>query len=227
MKAQRDIGIILRRIEYGEADRIVTFLMREHGKIRAIAKGVRKAKSKLAGGLELFSVSELHFIKGRGDIDTITSTRLQVHYGDIVKDFERTNQAYALLKIIDRTVEDHTGQEYFVVLHESLAALNDPRIDGLITELSFSMRILQGMGGVPDFSTDAQGNRLDPESTYEFEYEAAVFRASPGGSFNKNHLKVLKLLAHNSPQAMVAVQGVQEYCRDLAPIVRWLRDQHL
>src|SRR5690606_35922194 len=118
MKINKDYAIILRRTDYGEADRIMTFLTREYGKIRAIAKGVRKAKSKMAGGLELFSISELHFIKSKGDIDTITSTRLHTHYGHIVKDIERTELAYTMLKIIDKTTEDQTGQEYFDIVHE-------------------------------------------------------------------------------------------------------------
>ncbi|MCA9348456.1 DNA repair protein RecO, partial [Candidatus Saccharibacteria bacterium] len=59
-------AIILRRINYGEADRILTMLTSDFGKIRLIAKGVRKQKSRMAGGLELFGVSEINFIKGRG-----------------------------------------------------------------------------------------------------------------------------------------------------------------
>ena len=52
-------SIILTRINYAEADRIITFLTPSNGKVRAIAKGVRKAKSKLAGGIELFSISDI------------------------------------------------------------------------------------------------------------------------------------------------------------------------
>lgn len=227
MKIIKDQGIILRRTNYGEADRIITFLTQNTGKIRAIAKGVRKAKSKMAGGIELFSVSELHLIKGRGDIDTITSTRLTTHYGEIVKHLDRTEQAYAFLKIIDKTVEDQTGQEYFSVLHESLSGLNDTRISVLLTELSFTMRILQLLGNLPDFSKDNRGESLDPEAWYEFDFEAVSFIAKKDGPFGKNHLKVLKLLAFNTPQAMAAVQGVDTYAQDIAGLVRSLRAQSI
>ncbi len=227
MKIIKDFGIILRRTDYGEADRIMTFLMRDHGKTRAIAKGVRKAKSKMAGGLELFSVSEVHFIKGKGDIDTLTSTRLVTHYGTIVTQLERTELAYQLIKIIDKTIEDQTGQEYFPVLNESLAALNDTRIPPLLTELSFTMRVLQLLGNLPDFSRDTSGVQLNPDKLYDFDAEAVSFVVRSDGPYNKNHLKVLKLLAHNSPQAMAAVQGIGPLVSDIAGLVRGLRAQSL
>lgn len=227
MKTLAAHGIILRRTDYGEADRIITFLTRDHGRIRVMAKGVRKSKSKLAGGIELFSVSEVHFIKGRGDIGTLVSTRLISHYDYIVKHLDRTELAYAFLKIVDKIVEDDAGQEYFVVLHESLVALSNQRIVPVLAELSFMMRLLQLLGHVPDFASDSRGVKLDPDSRYEFDFESVAFTPKPDGPFDRNHLKVLKLLAHNSPQAMAAVQGIGPYAEDLAPLVRAMMGQQV
>ncbi|MDQ3065319.1 MAG: DNA repair protein RecO [bacterium] len=220
MKHESANGIILRRINYGEADRIITFLTAEFGKIRAIAKGVRKQKSKMAGGIELFSVSELQFIKGKGDIDTLMSTRLIKHYGNVVKDLERTQLAYDFLKIIDKTVEDTAGNEYFMVLHESIAALDNVNLPITLSEMSFDMRVLQLLGQVPNFGVDSLGNPLDELAQYEFDFESVSFVASPSGQFNKNHLKVLRLMAHNSPQSMASVQGIGRLVDELKPMVR-------
>jgi DNA repair protein RecO (recombination protein O) len=99
-------GIVLSRTDYGEADRILTLLTPDQGKIRLIAKGVRKIKSKLAGGIELFSVSDVTFIRGRGDIGTLVSARLDTHYGTIVKDIERVQLGYDLIKQINKSTED-------------------------------------------------------------------------------------------------------------------------
>lgn len=222
MKQLDTQGIVLRRINYGEADRIITFLTADYGKIRVMAKGVRKQKSKLAGGIELFSVSELHFIKGRGDIDTLISSRLVKHYGSIVKDLERTNAAYDMLKLIDKTLEDTAGNEYFEVVDEALAALNTGRIDTVVVELSFAMRLLQLLGHVPDFSKSASGEALDKSDSFEFDLESVAFKSSKNGPYNQNHLKVLKLLAHNSPQSVVQIIGIEDYCQQLAPLVRSL-----
>src|SRR6476620_6614066 len=106
MNQLKTTGIILQRTAYGESDRIITFLTPDQGKVRAIAKGVRKQKSKMAGGLELFSISELQYIKGRGDISTLTSTRLQKHFGTIVHDLNRTNMGYEILRTIHKVTED-------------------------------------------------------------------------------------------------------------------------
>ena len=99
-------GIVLTRTNYGEADRIVTILTPDHGKQRLMAKGVRKLKSKLAAGLELFSVSDISYIPGRGEVHTLVSSRLRVHYGKIVENLDRTMLGYELLKRINRATED-------------------------------------------------------------------------------------------------------------------------
>lgn len=226
MKRLTTKGIILRRIEYGEADRIITLLTNDFGKIRVMAKGVRKQKSKMAGGIELFSVSEIHFIKGKGDIDTLVSTRLMRHYGEIVRDLELTEAAYHFIKVIDLSVEDRVGSEYFPLLDESLAALNDISIPQLVTELSFMMRMLQMLGHVPQFGTDAAGNKLANAEQFEFDFESVAFVPKSDGPFSKNHIKMLKVLAYNPPQAVKAVVDVAKYSQDLAPLVRGLFRQY-
>src|ERR1700710_2745729 len=121
-------GIILNRTDYGEADRILTFLTADHGKVKAIAKGVRKLKSKLAGGIELFSISDLSFIVGRSEINTLASSRLLKHYGKIVKNLDRTNLGYEFIKIIDKATEDNPEHGYFDLLNQAFTALDDDTI---------------------------------------------------------------------------------------------------
>jgi DNA repair protein RecO (recombination protein O) len=220
MKNLATEGIILRRIDYGEADRIITLLTRDFGKIRVMARGVRKQKSKMAGGIELFSVSEIHFIKGRGDIDTLMSTRLISHYGAIVANLSRTESAYNFLKVIDKTVEDFAGSEYYPVLHESLAALNDLTLSQQITEMSFMMRMLQNLGHVPQFGRDVNGKKLSGSEKFDFDMESVAFVSSSLGQYQKNHIKMLKLLAFNPPQALKSVVEAEEYSAALASLIR-------
>lgn len=227
MKTIRDVGLILRRIDYGEADRIMTFLTRDHGKVQAIAKGVRKQKSKLAGGIELFSVSEVQLIQGRGEIDTLMSARLVRHYDQIVKDIDRTDRAYKFLKIIDKTVEDRTGQEYFDILDQSLSALNNSEISTLMSELSFMSRTLRELGHLPDFSTDLAGKALDQEANYQFDYESVSFAEHPDGAFDKNHIKVLRVLSLNDAKIVNKITGINKYCEDIAPLVRSLAANYI
>ena len=66
---------MLRKLDYGEADRIFTFLTRSHGKVGAIAKGVRRQESKLGPSLELYGHVDLLLAKGRGDLDVVAQVQ--------------------------------------------------------------------------------------------------------------------------------------------------------
>src|SRR6185503_9222549 len=129
MRQFRTKCIILSRTDYGEADRIITFLTPDQGKVKAIAKGVRKSKSKLAGGIELFCISDISFIPAKREIGTVVSTRLIDHYGEIVKDIDRTNAGYSFIKKLDKATEDAAETDYFSLLEESFNALDDSSIN--------------------------------------------------------------------------------------------------
>jgi len=74
MKTERTRAVVLRRTNYGEADRIVQ-LLTPVGRRSVMARGVRKEKSKLAGGIELFAVSDVVLGQGKGDLGVVTSAR--------------------------------------------------------------------------------------------------------------------------------------------------------
>ncbi len=139
-------GIVLARTNYQEADRIVTLLTPDHGKVSALAKGVRKSKSKVAGGIELFSISEISFIRGKGSLATLISARLKNHYGNIVQDIERTMAGYDLIKLLNRVTEDAPGPEYYVLLQQLFIALDDPKINLDLVRLWFFAQLL-GLAG--------------------------------------------------------------------------------
>ena len=95
-------GVILARINYAEADRILTVLTRDFGKVSLIAKGTRKEKSKLAGGIELFSVSDIGFVEGKGDLGTLTAARLTKQYNSFFNDLTKIEFGYNCLKLINK-----------------------------------------------------------------------------------------------------------------------------
>src|SRR5215469_4585118 len=124
MQSIRTEAIILRRTNYGEADRILNLLTPHDGKISAIAKGVRKPKSKLAGGLELFATCDLTILRGRGEMGTVSSARLMTFYGDILKDYWRMQLGYECIRLINRAVETVAEPEFYYLLRNSLIYLN-------------------------------------------------------------------------------------------------------
>jgi len=220
MKQLITTGIILSRIDYGEADRILTLLTPDHGKLRLMAKGVRRVKSKLAGGIELFSVSNITFIQGRGDVGTLVSTRLIKHYGTIVKDLERTMLGYDLIKILNKATEDEPEATYFELLQQAFEALDDADIPLPIIRLWFAMQLLRLSGHTPNLQTDTTGQKLVADQTYNFSFDDMAFASSPQGRFTANHIKFLRLgFSGNTPKILNHIQSSPELTETCTPLV--------
>jgi DNA repair protein RecO (recombination protein O) len=241
-------GIILNRTNYGEADRIITLLTPDQGKVRLIAKGVRKVKSKLAGGIELFSVSNITYIRGRKEIGTLISARLIKHYGDIVKDLNRTMLGYELIKQLDKATEDELEAEYFALL-EQVFELLDKATETLsppdyieFVRMWFTMRLLRLGGHMPNLETDSTGQRLQADAVYSFSFDDMAFaRAGSVGKFHVNegqaatdagsygstgqygarHIKFLRLgFATDRPAMLLQIDAVGGLIRDLVPLIQ-------
>ncbi len=202
-------GIVLNRTNFGESDRILTILTPDHGRIKAIAKGVRKVKSKLAGGIELFSISHITFIKGKSEIYTLVSTRLSQHYPNIGKSLDRTMFGYDVLKLVDKTVEDNAGEEYFVLLAHALAGLNEPALPLSAVELWLNAQLLKLAGHSPNLSTDTAGHRLSQTQQYSFDPDNMAFVGRAQGHYGVNHIKLMRLaLGLNSPLKLAQLKDI-------------------
>lgn len=118
MRAQRNdirtVGYVLRRTNYGEADRILN-LITPVGKLAVMARGVRKMKSKLAGGIEPFTRSDFQIHQGRSELGILTGAKMQKYYSHIVQDLGKMELAARILKRVDAAAEtsrigDETGE---------------------------------------------------------------------------------------------------------------------
>lgn len=221
-------GIVLGRTDYGEAARIITLLTPDHGKLRLMARGVRKPKSKLAGGIELFSTADITFIRGRGEIGTLISARLIKHYGNIINDIERVQLGYELIKILNRATEDHPEAEYFDLLEQAFQALDNADIDLELIRTWFSAQLLRQAGHSPNLKTDTEGHKLDPDTTYNFDPEAMAFTPHDNGKFTAAHIKTLRLLfSSHPPQDIAKVQGLATILDDLSPLARTMLTSYI
>lgn len=218
-------AIILRRTDYGEADRILLLLTPGYGKLSLLARGVRRIKSKLAGGIELFSVSEVTFIKGRGELGTLISTRLIKHYGHIVADLNRTMLGYDLIKQLHKATEDEPEATYFELLRDAFEALDDPEIPPELIKLWFGANILRVAGHTPNLQTDTAGHKLDASATYQFSFEQMSFAPAGDGQgpVGASHIKFLRLLfgGHN-PKTLAQVRGGDQLIKACTPFVHTL-----
>ncbi len=216
-------GIILARTDYGEADRIITMLTPDYGKLRLMAKGVRRLKSKLAGGIELFSTSEITYLPGRGEIGTLVSTRLQRHYAHIVTDVNRTMLGYELIKHLNKSTEDQCEPEYYDLLEQTFDALDDAAIDAELIRLWFDAQLLRLGGHTPNLQTEADGTKLQADGEYEFSFDDSAFFSRPGATFHAADIKFLRLVfSGNTPQTLQKVGGLTgllEHTRQLVSIL--------
>jgi len=148
MKSYKVEGIVLKRINYGEADRILTIYTKRYGKIRGIAKGVRKLTSRKAGSLELFNNVVLFLVKGK-NLDIITEAQTIDLFRSWRKNLLRVGVAYYFCELTDKlTPDEQPNQEVFNLLKTSLSQLSKSPLSDLIK--SFEKSILTDLGfGIP------------------------------------------------------------------------------
>jgi DNA repair protein RecO (recombination protein O) len=102
MRLYRDRAVVLRQHKLGEADRIVTLLTRDHGLVRAVAKGVRRTRSKFGSRLEPFAHVDVQLHPGR-NLDIVTQVQaIDAFATDIVSDYGRYTCACAVLETAER-----------------------------------------------------------------------------------------------------------------------------
>jgi DNA repair protein RecO (recombination protein O) len=222
MQTFRTEAIILRRTNYGEADRILNLLTPERGKVSAIAKGVRKSKSKLAGGLELFATCDVTIMQGKSDMGTVSSARLVKFYGDILKDYDRMQLAYELIKMVNRATETVGESEFYYLLRDGMVYLNELTVDYRVVELWFRLRFASALGVGLNLATTAQGEALKADGRYNFDFGDMAFAPHPSGRFGSEHIKLLRLAHAKDPAVLRQVSGLSAVLDDCLWLVRAL-----
>lgn len=221
---------MLRRVDFGEADRIITFLTPDRGKVGVLARGVRKTKSKLAGGIELFSVSDITVLPGRGEVSTLISARLLRHYGNIVKDLERTKAGYEFIKMLSKATEDNPEAAFFNLIDNTFKSLDQPDINLDLINLWFAAQLLKLSGHSPNLSTDQEGRKLQQHQNYVFDFDAMGFQLEEDGrgDIAANHIKLLRLVfSSNLPKTIQKIQGVEALSSTCRPLINSMLASHI
>lgn len=118
-------GIVLRRIDYGEADRILTIFTRQRGKIRAIAKGSRKTTSRLAGYIELLNRTQFQFATGR-ELDIVTQGETRERFERLRDHLWHATAGYYIAEALDRSLDDRQEQvPIYALARDTLRRLDD------------------------------------------------------------------------------------------------------
>ena len=208
-------GLVLTRFNFGEADRIITVLTPDNGRLKLMVKGARRVKSKLAGGIEIFSINSLTLIKGRSEINTLTSSRLQGYFSNITADYNRTMAGYDILKTINKAIQDNCDAEYYFLLLQTLTSLNKQNLDVGLVKSWFLVRLLNLLGHSPNTKIDIDNKKLDKDSKYNFDFKEMGFLKSPAGIFDVRHIKVLRLLQDEKPEKLNIIDGLSSVLPDI------------
>jgi len=141
-------AIILKKIKLGEADRILTLYTPDLGKIRAVAKGTRRPRSKLAGHLELLTHSLVSLARGR-NLDTITGSQTINSFFQLKTDLQLTSYALYAAELVDQFTADHAAdQPLFRLLLDTMEHLCQPG-DTELALRYFEMHLLHETGYRP------------------------------------------------------------------------------
>ncbi|MDE3089923.1 MAG: DNA repair protein RecO [Chloroflexota bacterium] len=213
-------AIVLKRSDFGEADRLLTLYTPDLGKIRAIAKGARKPSSRKSGHVELFTHSALLLAKGR-HLDIVTQADTLDAFVPLRENLERLGLAYYLAELVDRFVAEgdlsSQGESFadsdrdeardgasvenrplFDLLLHALKWLGDDATDPALLARYFELHLLQHVGYRPQlFNCVNCGTVLEPVDNY--------FSADAGGVIDPNCVTTQR-------------DKLQEHARDLQPL---------
>lgn len=219
MKSVRTRAIVLRRTNYGEADRIL-HLLTPTGKMNVMARGVRKEKSKLAGGIELFAVSDVVVGQGKGDLGVLTSARLVQFYRHILEDYDRTQFGYEALKQIARASETLDEPEWYDIAAEVLMGLDATTVPLSLIQTWFYIRYSSMLGYELNTHRDYEGKPLLPDVNYRYDTSEKGFIAAEHGDITAGHIKILRLTAAKPLKTLLQVGGMGGYLPECLYVAR-------
>ena len=226
----RDEGIVLRTQKLGEADRIVTVLTRRHGKVRAVAKGVRRTKSKFGSRLEPFSHVDLQFYTGR-NLDIVNQAESIRSYGnDVVDDYPCYTAGTAVLETADRLAseEKEPSLRLFLLVVGALRALAErTHPAGLVLD-AFLLRAMSVAGWEPALTDCARCAEPGPHRHFSVPAGGIVCptcRPTGSGMPNPVTVELLDALLTGEWERAEASQGTNR--REASGLVAALLQWHL
>lgn len=183
MPTYRDDVVVLRTHKLGEADRIVTMLSRRHGKVRAVAKGVRRTSSKFGARLEPFMVADVQLYQGRS-LDIVQQAESLGAYGaDIVVQYERYTSAHAMVEAADRLNEAEATPQQYLLLVGGLRALAAGEHAPRSILDSYLLRAMALSGWAPSLDECARCAAVGPHDAFVAQLGGTVCRdCAPTGS---------------------------------------------
>jgi DNA repair protein RecO (recombination protein O) len=191
---QRDEAVVLRAYRSGEADRVVVLFTKDHGKVRAIAKGVRKPTTKIGGGLEPLAHVRVFLAVGKSPLAIVRQVEHVRQYTTVHGSMERLTAALAVVEATDAIpADDLADPEIFELLTRTLATLDDEQYAPALVPAAYFLRLLVHDGSEPMTACCAHCGAMSP---------LVAFDAAVGGTLCPNCRSGRSL----SPDALALLQ---------------------
>ena len=211
-RTYRTEGIIMRRQDLGEADRILTTYTRDFGKLRLLGKGIRKPQSKTAGHVELFARVDLQLTRGR-TFDIITQAQMLDAYLPLRQNLTLSTYASHFVELVDAFAEDEDeNKELYDLLASGLAWLSETS-DVNRTASYYELRLLDQSGYRPElFNCVLGGEKIKPENQFYSPEEGGVICPSKGRNTPRTYaitLDALKVMRYMQSNAFEVIEQVK------------------
>ena len=225
-RSLRTEAVVLRHSDWGEADRLLTIFTSYKGKLRAIAKGVRKLNSRKAGHLEPFTLVNLMLARGR-DFWIVTQAEMVESFSHLREDLHLTGAASYLIELIDRfTYEEQENHPLYQVLVESIKHL-DGGEDVFIVTRYFELRLFDHLGYRPQLASCVNcGKEIKPEDQFFSFEKGGILCPGCGTTANKvnpismNALRYLRHFQRSSYTEVIKVKIPAPIQKEMETILR-------
>ena len=224
--------MVLRRVDFGEADRVLVLFTREHGKLSVVAKGIRRLSSRSAGHLELFTESDIQLAKG-ANLDVVTQVETRNAFRRVREDLTRTSTAYLIVETADALTEEGAEQaELFDLLLATFGAL-ETTDDARLLAAHYQLRLLDVTGFRPVLMTCVGcDSALLPGRNYFTAHLGGALCPNCGPSepssrpIDSDVLKVLRNLQRAGLPGTVKFRVPEMTMREVERILRELLERH-
>jgi DNA repair protein RecO len=185
-----------------------------------MARGVRREKSKLAGGIELFAICDIVITEGKGELGILTSARLVQFYRHILEDYDTMQFAYEAVKQVSRASEMVDEPDWYDVLSEVLMALDTLTIPRQLIQTWFYLHYAGLLGHELSLTHDVTGQPLQSELQYAYDESEMGLRVAPHGNIVADHIKLLRLINAKSLKVLAQVGGIEATLPDCWSVAR-------
>ena len=194
----RDHAIVLHSHLLGEADRIVTFLTKEYGKVRAVAKGVRKSTSRFGARLDPLNLVEIQFAEGK-NLDIVSQVLIVGAYGsELAGNYEAWTVGCAMAEMADKLVveEGEKSLQQFLLLLAGLKSLTEETLETDIVLNTFMIRSIAIAGWSSSYSECARCHEPGPHSWYAITHGGVLCTECKVPGSSSPGSEVIDYLAH-------------------------------